>query len=280
MNNDDDDLLAGIDLHAWQVPPPRAEDRPPILVRGLAPPPAISRKRLVWTVAALAVVNALIAALIVIILVPAREPAVTVQAPGGGALDSQVRVVLQRLELQRKELELKIAEIDEMRVLIQELSERLRRYEDRTIPRDTRTRDTAPAPTPTPAPAPTPPRDTPAEPPNKNVDHASCDEVSCVLNNYAGRCCDKYRKGEEALSRTSISAGISRVKPQITACGSRGTGKIKARVNVAPSGRVTSVSIDGPKNDNGLGACVAAVLRKAWFDETHHGGSFTYPFVF
>ena len=39
-----------------------------------------------------------------------------------------------------------------------------------------------------------------------------CDEVSCVLTNYEGACCTKYRHKPDALDRQAIVAGIESVR--------------------------------------------------------------------
>jgi TonB family protein len=131
-----------------------------------------------------------------------------------------------------------------------------------------------------------------------------CDEVSCVLNNYEGACCSKFRKGggakpsgggaakpaggggadlPESLDRGMISSGIAAVKARVSSCGdkSQAKGKVKVHVKVGSDGRVASggVSVESSP-DASLGACVAAAVQKASFSKTQSGGSFSYPFVF
>jgi hypothetical protein len=120
---------------------------------------------------------------------------------------------------------------------------------------------------------------------------ASCDEVSCVLQNYDNGCCDKYRKGgarprpptatvPASLDRPAITAGIATVKGRITLCGDVNVNcTVKVRVRVAPAGHVTSVTVDETPEAR-LGSCVAAAVQHATFDKTQRGGSFSYPFVF
>ena len=86
----------------------------------------------------------------------------------------------------------------------------------------------------------------------------------------------------EGLDRAAISAGIASVKAKVVACGDanpNASGKVKAKVTVAPEGRVTSVAIESTP-DAKLGSCVADALQKATFKKTGEGGSFSYPFVF
>ena len=131
-----------------------------------------------------------------------------------------------------------------------------------------------------------------------------CDEVSCVLNNYEGACCSKFRKGgggakpsggggaakpagggdlPDSLDRGMISSGIAAVKARVSACGDKSSakGKVKVHVKVGGDGRVASggVSVESSP-DASLGACVAAAVQKASFAKTQSGGSFSYPFVF
>jgi TonB family protein len=133
------------------------------------------------------------------------------------------------------------------------------------------------------------------------ADAGGCDEVSCVLNNYEGACCSKFKKGGAAkaggaakpaaaggggdlpdgLDRSMISSGIANVKARVSACGDKSPakGKVKVHVKVGGDGRVANVAVESSP-DAGLGACVAAAVQKASFSKTQSGGSFSYPFVF
>jgi TonB family protein len=130
-------------------------------------------------------------------------------------------------------------------------------------------------------------------------DSGGCDEVSCVLNNYDGACCAKFRKKgaggggaapsggaahsdlPDALDRSMISAGIANVKARVSACGDKSSakGKVKVHVKVGGDGRVSSVNVE-TSPDAALGACVQAAVQRASFSKTQSGGSFSYPFVF
>jgi len=145
----------------------------------------------------------------------------------------------------------------------------------------------------TPPPAPKDPA------PPKDTGGGSCDEVSCVLNNYDGACCAKFKKGgapaaktpttaktgggdlPDALDRQMISDGIGKVKARALACGDKSPakGKVKVHVKVDGSGHVSSVSVESSP-DPGLGACVSGAVKGASFAKTQNGGSFGYPFVF
>jgi outer membrane biosynthesis protein TonB len=126
----------------------------------------------------------------------------------------------------------------------------------------------------------------------------SCDEVSCVLNNYEGACCQKFRKGgsrpsggtaprsggsdlPEKLDRAMISEGVAKVKARVMGCGNRSSakGQVKVSVKVTPAGSISSVSVTTTP-DPGLGSCVQSAMRGATFRKTQSGGSFSYPFVF
>ncbi len=284
MTHDHDEAdLAGVDLQLWRVPPPPTLDRSALLVRALSPAaaPPNRRARMAWIVTAIVVINAAVAALILMFARP-TPTVVTVQAAGGGPVDAQVRELLQRLDREQRELERKLAEIQELRELVVELWEKVRQLEqqrDRTMPKPRVERLPAVAPAvPTPAGA----TDT-------------CDEVSCVLTNHKGGCCTKYRRSgvpmppddpapstlPETLDRASISSGIGAVKARVAACGRRSTvkGVVKVTVRVGGDGRVTSVIVKQAP-DAVLGACVANQVKTAVFAETQLGGSFGYPFVF
>ena len=129
-------------------------------------------------------------------------------------------------------------------------------------------------------------------------DTGGCDEVSCVLNNYEGACCSKFKKKSaggggaapkaggggdlpDALDRAMISDGVNKVKAKVQACGDKSSakGQVKVSVKVNPGGDVASVSVKNTP-DAGLGNCVAAAMQKARFAKTQNGGSFGYPFMF
>jgi predicted Zn finger-like uncharacterized protein len=127
-----------------------------------------------------------------------------------------------------------------------------------------------------------------------------CDEVSCVLSNYEGACCAKFKKGgttpakptvqigekprsdvPEALDRTMIANGVGPVKARVMACGDKSSAKgtVKVSVKVNPDGSIASVSVKQTP-DAALGSCVAGAMQRARFQKTQTGGTFGYPFVF
>jgi predicted Zn finger-like uncharacterized protein len=145
-----------------------------------------------------------------------------------------------------------------------------------------------------------------APPPSKDAAAAKdtgggCDEVSCVLNNYEGACCAKFKKGggkpagggtgdrpaggkgdlPDGLDRGMISEGVGKVKARVMACGDKSSAKgiVKVSVKVGADGNVTGVTVKQTP-DAGLGDCVAGAMQKATFAKTQTGGSFAYPFTF
>ena len=120
-----------------------------------------------------------------------------------------------------------------------------------------------------------------------------CDEVSCVLNNYAGACCAKFKRGgarghvhvdtnlPEELDAGMVASGLSSVGGRVSACADRSPAKgvVKAHIKVGGSGNVENVSILASPDDS-LAACVQAALAHASFPQTQRGGSFAYPFIF
>jgi TonB family protein len=280
MNHDDDDAgedtLAPVNLHAWCVPPPPAQDRASILARALSPAAPPRRPRATWMVAALAIANLVLAAIIVIVV--SHRPAtttVTVRPAGGGPIDPNIQQVLARLEQEQRELEQELADVQQLRRTVEQLSERVRHCEEA----DKRDR-----------PGPKPRR----EPePEQLVDPEHCDEVACVLTNYEAACCAPYKRGAttrtvpaasrlpDSLDRQRISTGIAAVRARVLACGRlpAAKGHVKVRVRVLPAGRVESVIVENTP-EPALGACVAAAVQRATFEPTHRGGSFSYPFVF
>jgi predicted Zn finger-like uncharacterized protein len=156
----------------------------------------------------------------------------------------------------------------------------------------------------------TPPPAKTDKPADKTADAGGgCDEVSCVLSNYDGPCCAKFKKGggggaskpagggggaapagggggapksdKPDLDRAMISSAIGAIKGKAMACGDKSSAKgmVKVHVKVDASGHISSVSVSQTP-DPGLGACVAAAVQKASFPATSNGGSFSYPFPF
>jgi len=134
--------------------------------------------------------------------------------------------------------------------------------------------------------------------PDEPKNSGGCDEVSCVLSNYEGACCAKYRKGPapkptnpigekprsdvpESLDRGMIAEGVGPVKGKVMSCGDKSSSKgtVKVSVKVNPDGGVASVSVKATP-DPGLGSCVAGAMQRARFKKTQTGGTFGYPFVF
>jgi hypothetical protein len=265
-----EDVLGGIDLHMWRVPPPAAVHRPSLLVRALSPAATPGKRpRLGWIIAAIVLLNAAIATLIVILARPPAPPVVSVQPAGGGSVDAQVRELLQRLEQEQRELERKLAEIQELRTLVIELSEKVRQYEkqqdkrDRVAPKQ-RERQAPDRVTPPPVAPAAPPPVAPTEP----AIAASEPSSSASLL-------------PDILDRQAITKGMASVKSRVAACATPSTpkGKVKLRIRVAPSGHIAEVIIETTP-DLTLGRCVMGAVQQATFPRTHHGGAFSYPFVF
>lgn len=122
----------------------------------------------------------------------------------------------------------------------------------------------------------------------------TCDEVSCVLTNYKGACCAKYKSAipevtanttlaatGTSLSRQDISKVIGLARSSIVSCGDRSTatGTVKVNVKVRPDGKVASISTN-QAYDAKVSGCVLDVVKTLTFPVTDDGGSFSYPFVF
>lgn len=266
MNHDDeDDVLAGVDLERWRVPPP-PDMREAILLRALAPTP--KRRRTGWLIAGVVLANAAIAAVIAIVI--SRPPTqITVLRPAGNPIDPNVQELLRRLDDEHRELEQRLAEVDELRKLVAQLAEKLRQFEERTKLQPVARKDSD-----VPPPAAT----------------ASCDEVSCVLDNYRNACCARYKQGAavspkidvpEALDRQMIAEGIAAVRGNVDACraASSAKGVVKVFIRVSGDGSVSNIEV-ARTPDPVLASCVASAVRSAKFARTQHGGSFSYPFVF
>jgi tetratricopeptide (TPR) repeat protein len=112
------------------------------------------------------------------------------------------------------------------------------------------------------------------------ADVTTCDEVSCVLDNYEGACCDRYKPTKDQLDQADINGAIAHVRDDITACGQKHTttGKVVLTVRVADSKVDTVVVKSSP--DAALGRCVADVMKTAVFPAANELATFNIPFVF
>ncbi len=113
-----------------------------------------------------------------------------------------------------------------------------------------------------------------------------CDEVSCVLNNYAGACCAQFKAGTppavvDTLDRAAISRTIQWIMPRIRACRTQaaGGGTIVMSVSVNPDGTVAKASATKTFSQP-VADCVADILRTAKFRAAKQTTSFSYPFSF
>jgi len=116
----------------------------------------------------------------------------------------------------------------------------------------------------------------------------TCDEVSCLLASKQRPCCNRFKKKKTTttttpgrLGRAAIAAAIRRVRPRVVRCNTyyKAKGRVSLRIHITPQGRVSSASVTSTPH-NGLGRCVAAVVRTARFPRSRHGANVVYPFVF
>ncbi len=85
-----------------------------------------------------------------------------------------------------------------------------------------------------------------------------------------------------ALDAPKIKAGVGAVLDAVLDCGKQATGVtgvVKLKVKVSPNGAVTEVTVMQTP-DAALGECAAKAMKRAKFDPTEQGGSFSYPFSF
>jgi len=121
----------------------------------------------------------------------------------------------------------------------------------------------------------------------------SCTEVSCLVSNYADKCCEIYRKpaaGNEvttapasslpdSLDRAAITAGLTHIDTSGCHNKSPAHGDVKVSIKVSPAGAVTAVNVKSSPADE-LSACVTAAAQNGTFAKTQRGGSFAYVWRF
>lgn len=121
----------------------------------------------------------------------------------------------------------------------------------------------------------------------------SCTEVSCLVSNYADKCCEIYRKpaaGNEvttapasslpdSLDRAAITAGLTHIDTSGCRDKSPAHGDVKVSIKVSSAGAVTAVNVKSSPAEE-LSACVTAAAQKGTFAKTQRGGSFAYVWRF
>jgi serine/threonine-protein kinase len=141
----------------------------------------------------------------------------------------------------------------------------------------------------TPPDKPKPKRPEPPEPPHGPP--PLCDEVACVLNNYEGACCRKFKKPTppenpdlpETLSKADILAGISAVRSKVQACGDSNPdnkGLLPIKITITPAGTVAGALAEGDLASTPLGGCAVAAMKQATFKKSQKGVTVKYPFNF
>jgi len=119
----------------------------------------------------------------------------------------------------------------------------------------------------------------------------NCDEVSCVLDNYDGACCKKFKKPAmpDGLDNAAIANGMAKIEDKALACGKpeNAGAKVTMRVTVKPNGSVDTVLIEDETAPAGVSKpapevtrCMGDAITDAKFVATKKGGAFSYPFVF
>ncbi len=127
----------------------------------------------------------------------------------------------------------------------------------------------------------------PSAPPSGGAREQPCDEVSCVLDNYAAACCAVFKQprprpseaaAPDSLSRDELMKGVQTVRGDVTRCATDAefSGKFKVRFKVLPSGQVGEVSI--PDVDPAMSACVTRAFKKATFSASRSGATVSFPF--
>lgn len=129
--------------------------------------------------------------------------------------------------------------------------------------------------------------------PKETSDSGGCDEVSCLVTPNKA-CCRKYSGGgggggggssassnlPASPSRDNVKAGVRQVTSRVAACGRSygGSGIVKVRFKIAPSGRVSSAS--AATSNGALGSCIERAVKRAHFEKSKRGLPVSYPFVF
>lgn len=115
-----------------------------------------------------------------------------------------------------------------------------------------------------------------------------CDEVDCVLNNYATPCCAKFKRAaprtadpsvNDAPSREEIAAAFRAIAPQIQACADAAgfLGNVRVRAKFAPSGRLETATVNGVPAD--LATCAERAARTLSLGASRDGATVTFPYV-
>jgi hypothetical protein len=122
---------------------------------------------------------------------------------------------------------------------------------------------------------------------------APCDEVSCVLDNYAGACCEQFRRARGPRSpedypdtaslqdrppTEEIRSMLTTDRRAVSSCAVEANfeGVLKVKIKIDPSGKVTAVSIEDQEAQ--LVGCVSRVMKKHTFSPSRSGATVSFPY--
>lgn len=119
---------------------------------------------------------------------------------------------------------------------------------------------------------------------------APCDEVTCLVHPERA-CCRRYKGNApggnsnnanlpERPARSEITAGIARVRPQVTSCGETYgfQGTVRVKMKIEDDGKVRIAATTGGSKE--FRFCVTSAVKRARFSKSLKGSTVTYPFVF
>lgn len=112
-------------------------------------------------------------------------------------------------------------------------------------------------------------------------DVTTCNLDTCILDNWSGPCCAKY-KPTPTLTSEQITETMDALRGQIDACGQSypATGTVDVRVEVRDDGTVSKVLVASTP-DVSLGECVSQVISGAHFHPSQQAMTvFKFPLVF
>jgi hypothetical protein len=267
MRDDDDDVLANIDLSAWTPPAPPSSLVDDVIARVTAPPPVVhaSRAKRWWIAGAVAAAVAAVAAFALWGVERAPVPTTAIGEHPAARPDYDAEVARLTAELERVQREIDRHQIGGPSPAVERAKEELERKQRALRPLVDKIDHLK----------------------GKSPQAAACDEVTCVLTNDEPACCAKYRKPSppiaDSLDRNAIDKAVDAIKPQVMACGGSFAGMMKLGGMVAPSGELTVSHVTGPDGTDkpaDVAACIHGAALNLTFPKTRKGGSFTYPFVF
>jgi hypothetical protein len=120
-----------------------------------------------------------------------------------------------------------------------------------------------------------------ARPSRQPAEDGLCDEVSCVLNNFEGACCAKFKQPEKLPDQPSpkdLQAAVTLLRTKVARCASDEafSGKLVVKFQIQPDGSTSKYVI--AKVPPRVGGCIVRAFNDYPWPHSKKGTAASFPF--